>query len=81
MPVVTTVEGMRGYEWSAGMPTVATTPQAFSTALLELALNAATRSAARADVEKIPTSSVTAAQLALRLAEFLGLPPQAGVRQ
>ncbi|MCP5148640.1 MAG: glycosyltransferase [Pseudomonadales bacterium] len=71
LPVITTLEGMRGYEWGADIPIVADSPKEFAKALLSLAFDARKRNEAKAGVRRICESSVTADRIAKRISEFL----------
>ena len=69
--MITTLEGMRGYEWGADIPIVADSPKEFAKALLSLAFDARKRNEAKAGVRRICESSVTADRIAKRISEFL----------
>ena len=73
IPVITTLQGMRGYEWGAGMPTVVDTPEDFAKALMDFAFDERKRNGAQLSVREIQGSSMNAEQIAQRIDRFLAI--------
>lgn len=71
IPIVTTEAGCRGYSWQRGSLTIGNTPEAFATAVGQLAADKDQMEAARAEARLIVESSPTLDSIAALLRNFL----------
>ncbi len=71
IPVVTTPAGARGYQWRSGGPIVVETAAEVAECTVRIALDAAARNAARADVVLAADTAPTLAEVAAKLRHAL----------
>jgi hypothetical protein len=71
IPVVTTPQGQRGYEWRGATPIVRDTPHTITDAIVSIATNEAMRLQARAQILATVEQRLTIADMAERVRPFL----------
>lgn len=77
IPLVTTPQGERGYEWRGGRPVVRDTAEELADVVREVAMEPAVRATAREDMLRLLANSLSLNEISHRVRAFLRAPARA----